>query len=408
MGRSYNIFEFSSYDSKKFFAAFLILIIALIVDIGISNIADIVSKQVANVIGVALFTTITAVYIFGQCFILGMIRTKNRESNFRRGHILRLEKIVTIIQSILIGIMIIVVLEIIFTSHYYINLLTVATTISYGLNATLASILAFQLFSWFKLNKNLAVLLFGLASGAVAVNSADIIIFFDDVLLQKPAFVSPQSEVIFQVGFNPGTPMSEVSFVQSNSLIAYFILTWGGSILLLRNYIKRIGKVKFWLLVPLPLVYFLSNYITLYQTLNPNSPVTSAISSNLTLPILLGTYSIVVSGVLFGIGFRSITRTIKQGSHVRDYMIIAAYGFILFYTAAGATVLQAGYPPFGLANVSSVGLGTFMIMIGLYYSVFAAFFPFPYRLFFYLSEQSSLADISSYQLLEMALLSRIL
>jgi hypothetical protein len=49
-------------------------------------------------------------------------------------------------------------------------------------------------------------------------------------------------------------------------------------------------------------------------------------------------------------------------------MIIAAYGFILFYTAAGATVLQAGYPPFGLANVSVVGLGMFMIMIGLYYS----------------------------------------
>jgi len=96
MVRAYNIFEFSRYDSKKFFAALLILITALIVDIGISNIADTVSKQVASVLGITLFTIITAVYIFGQYFILGMIRTKNRESNFRRGHILRLEKIVTI------------------------------------------------------------------------------------------------------------------------------------------------------------------------------------------------------------------------------------------------------------------------------------------------------------------------
>lgn len=368
MVHAYNIFEFSRYDRTKFLVVFLILIIVLIVDIGISNIADIVSKSVANSLGVALFTCIAVVYIFGMYFLLGMVRTKNKESNFKRGHILRLEKIVCIIQSILIGIMIFVLLEIIFTSHYHTNLLTIATTLSYGLNTTLATILAIQLFLWFKSNRNLAVLLFGLAAAAVAVNSADIIIFFDDVLLQKSPVIYPQSEVIFQVGFNPGTAMSEVSFVQSNSLIAYFILTWGGSILLLRNYIKKIGKVKFWLLVPLPLVYFLSNYITLYQTLNPTSPVTSAISSNLTLPVLLGTYSVVVSGVLFGIGFRSITRTLKQGSKVRDYMIIAAYGYILFYTAAGATVLQAGYPPFGLANVSSVGLGTFMIMVGLYYS----------------------------------------
>jgi hypothetical protein len=368
MIHAYNIFRFLQYDTKRFFVAFLVLIIALIIDIGISNIADIVSKQVANILGVALFTTIAAVYIFSQYFIRGMIKAKNKESNFRRGHILKLEKFVTIIQSILAGIMIFVVLEIIFTSQYYINLLTISTTISYGLNVTLACMLAFQLFSWFRLNKNLAVLLFGLASAAIAVNSADIIIFFDDVLLGKPPFVSPRSEVIFQVGFNPNTPMSMVSLVQSNSLIAYFILTWAGSILLLRNYIQKIGKLKFWLLVPLPLVYFLSNYVTLYQTLNPSSPVTSAISSNLTLPVLLGTYSIVLSGVLFGIGFRSITRSIKQRSHVRDYMIIAAYGFILFYTAAGATVLQAGYPPFGLANVSVVGLGMFMIMIGLYYS----------------------------------------
>jgi hypothetical protein len=33
-----------------------------------------------------------------------------------------------------------------------------------------------------------------------------------------------------------------------------------------------------------------------------------------------------------------------------------------------ATVLQAGYPPFGLANVSFVGLSSLLILSGLYYS----------------------------------------
>jgi hypothetical protein len=49
-------------------------------------------------------------------------------------------------------------------------------------------------------------------------------------------------------------------------------------------------------------------------------------------------------------------------------MILTAYGFILFFTAGGATVLQAGYPPFGLANVSFVGLAAYLILTGLYQS----------------------------------------
>jgi hypothetical protein len=111
------------------------------------------------------------------------------------------------------------------------------------------------------------------------------------------------------------------------------------------------------------------NYeISLYQNFFPSSPVTTAISASLTLPILLYTFSGNVGGVLFGIGFWSVSRAVNQHSHVRDYMFITAYGFILYFTAGGATVLQAGYPPFGLANVSFVGLASFLILTGLYQS----------------------------------------
>lgn len=138
--------------------------------------------------------------------------------------------------------------------------------------------------------------------------------------------------------------------------------------LLLRHHIQRDGRTKFWILVTLPAVYYLSYEISLYQTIYRSSHVTTAISSSFTIPILLGTYSYVVSGVLFGFGFRSVSRVISQYSHVRDYMVITAYGFVLFFNAAQATVLQAAYPPYGLANVSFVGLASFLIVTGLYNS----------------------------------------
>jgi hypothetical protein len=49
-------------------------------------------------------------------------------------------------------------------------------------------------------------------------------------------------------------------------------------------------------------------------------------------------------------------------------MIIAAYGFILFYVAGSAMASQAAYPPFGLASVGFTGLSCYLIYAGLYSS----------------------------------------
>jgi hypothetical protein len=363
-----NVFDFARYDSKKLLITFLIVMIALTVEVGISNIADIVSKDIITFWGIALFIVIAAIYIGGQYIILEMIKAKNRERNIKAPFIDAVNKAVTIAQYSLAAIMLFVVIQIVVTSTYYTNLLSASTAISYGLAIFLMSILTYRLFSWFKLNKSLVVLMYGLAGAAMTVNAVDTIVYYDAILLAKSETISPKTEVIFQTGFSPGTAMSMVNLVQTYSLNAYFLFIWGGTILLLHHHIQRVGRIKFWILVTLPIVYFLSYEISYYQSFYPSSPVTTAISSNLMLPILLYTYAITICGVLFGLGFRSTSRGLSQHIHVRDYMIIAAYGFVLFLNAASATVLQAAYPPYGLANVSFVGLASFLILTGLYQS----------------------------------------
>lgn len=342
--------------------------ISLLIDASISIIADIVSKQTVTFWGIALFTVIAAIYVLGQYFILKIVKAKSKESKITQGNFSFLEKTMRIVRYVLIAIMVFVVLEIIVISHYHTNLLITATIISYGSAAFFMSLLAYRLFSWIKVNKSLVVLLYGLAAAMIAVNAIDSIIINIVPLLGKPTLISPQSEVIFQTGYNPGTAMSVVVIVQNNSLLGYIMLTWGGTILLLRYNIQRVGRVKFWILVTLPLIYFMSYNISLYQSLYPDSPVITAISSNFIIPLLILTYSGSLCGILFGIGFWSVARFVSHARDVRDYMILTAYGFIIFFTAGGAAVLQAGYPPFGLANVSFVGLSSFLILIGVYHS----------------------------------------
>jgi hypothetical protein len=84
--------------------------------------------------------------------------------------------------------------------------------------------------------------------------------------------------------------------------------------------------------------------------------------------ILIFGIAAVLTGIIFGAAFLSIARTLQKGSALRDYLIIAAYGLLLFYVAGSATATQAAYPPFGLASVAFTGLSCYLIYTGLYSS----------------------------------------
>jgi hypothetical protein len=340
----------------------------LIIDSQISIIADIIVPQIVSFSGVALFVTISAVYVVGQYLMLQMVKSKIRQSKVKPAHIDITEKFVTIIQYILAAITITVLAEVLAMAAYHTDLLIVATTISYGLTIILMGMLAWRLFSWFKINKSLVVILYGLAASTIVVNSVATILFSDIVLLEKADLTTPESEVIFDTGYEPGTPKEIIVQVQGYSVPAYLLLIWGGTIILLRNNIYRIGKIKFGVLVVFPVVYYLAYVIFLYPTIYPDSPVTQAIDENFMTALLLYNGAGTTSGILFGLGFLSVARFISHGNDVRDYMSIAGYGFMIFFTAGGATVLQAAYPPYGLPNVSFVGLAAFLILVGLHHS----------------------------------------
>jgi hypothetical protein len=356
------------YSGKQFFIVFLIIMTFLIIDSQISVIADIVAPQIVSFWGIALFVTISAVYVSGQYLMLQMVKSKIRQSKFKPSYIDITEKFVTAIQYILAAITITAVVEVLAMGAYHTDLLIAATTISYGLAIILMGMLAWRLFSWFKVNKSPVVLLYGLAVSTIIINAVATILFFDLVLLGKADLTTPESEVIFDTGYEPGTSKEIIVQLQGYSLPIYLLLVWGGTIMLLRTNLQRIGKIKFGLLVTFPIVYFLAYYIFLYPTIYPDSPITQAIDENFMTALMLGLGSTTITGILFGLGFLSVARFISRGNDVRDYMSIAGYGFMIFVTAAATTVLQAAYPPYGLPNVSFVGLAAFLIMVGLHHS----------------------------------------
>jgi hypothetical protein len=353
--------------SKKFFTIFLAILIALFIDLTIGTLSDLFVDFAVSPSGIGLFIAISAIYGIGQYFILRTVKATIGQGEAKIWtHVTLIRNAVTITQYVLIAIMASIVLQIIINSGYYTSLLAIGATISYGLAAILTGLLAYWFLSWFRRNRALVVLMYGLAAAMISVNAIDTIIYFDIVIFgTKPIVTTPDSGVFFPDLAGLGFPL--VADIQAISLNGYFILTWAGTILLLRHNIQRIGRIKFWVLVATPMVFLMSFYIGFYQSVNAGpTPTNEEDLSALLLPIMIILLSGQAAIILFGLGFRSVAKSISQTSKVRDYMIMTAYGFILFFTAAAATISGAGYPPFGIANVLLVGPFSYLILIGLY------------------------------------------
>jgi hypothetical protein len=121
-------------------------------------------------------------------------------------------------------------------------------------------------------------------------------------------------------------------------------------------------------MVTIPLAYFLSPFIPSFLSQFAASLVNSDPISAGVLFTLIFAVSKPTGGILFGVAFWTVARGIRESSLVRDYMIMSALGMVVLFVSSQGTVINAYYPPFGLVTVLYVGLGSFMLIIGLYSS----------------------------------------
>ena len=356
------------YNNKIILVVISIITAALIVDTALIKIYDLISKQSTSSWSIVVFIVISATYIIGQYFVLEFVKQKSMGIRTRKElHLNTIHKMVTVVQYVLGVILVFVILQIVVMSHYNIVLLTAVTAISYTLAITMMVLLAQRFFSWFKLNKNIVVLLYGLSSTIIAVNAVFSLVFVSEILLAKPTEIGPftSGTVLF---IEPGSATAILNYAYVISSITSFFLTWGATTLLLRHYSRRLGRVKYWIIVSIPLAYFLSQFLTL--SLNLFEPL--LISNPAFFGILL-TLSFSLSkpagGILFGVAFWTVARKLSHNNIVRNYMIISAYGFLLLFVSNQAIVLvSVPYPPFGLVTILFMGLSSYLILIGIYSS----------------------------------------
>ncbi|PWU78753.1 MAG: hypothetical protein DLM72_21140 [Candidatus Nitrosopolaris wilkensis] len=358
-----------THINKIILAVVCVVVVALILDTSLIKTSAITTSQSGSPARVDFFVMVLSITIIGQFLILGYVRQKN--VGIRRNkelHINTIQKIVEVLQVVITGILIFIILQILLTNQYNLDLLVAATAISYSLATAMMGLLAMRFFSWLKPYRNSVLLSYCLASAVLAIN---IVSAFFLVVLTLPS--NQPQEVVSHFGENipflmPGSASVVLDSLFDISSILSFIMMWIATCILLRHYSRKFGKVKFWIVVGIPLIYFLSQFLTLSLNIFGSLLSSQSIFYGIVLTLIF-TFSKSADGILFGFALWTVTRHISKTSVVRDYMIISAFGLILLFTSNQASVLlSAPYPPFGLAAASFVGLSSYLVLLGIYSS----------------------------------------
>ena len=344
---------------------FLVVVSFVLIDVVVSSLADIYHDFSTSPAGMSLFVSVTGILFAGTYVILKMTGDKIRGQSMNGTYENKMAKGVWVIYYLMVAIMAFVILQIIFFSGYYTDLLSIAPTISYGLAAFIMGVLAYHFFSWFIRNRSLVVLLYGLASISASIYVGLVaIIFYVEIFIHQPAVTTLESAGSFPA-IKPGLEQILITTLPGILTATTFLSFWGGTITILYTNIRRIGKTRFWILVTTPIIFFLGTLISLYPEIQGAAPKNDP--NSIIIPMYITTFSQVIAIALFATAFVSIARAIPH-HQISDYMYITCYGLTLFSIGIIATVSGAGYPPFGLPTVSLVGPFSFLLFTGLYHS----------------------------------------
>lgn len=361
-------------QDKKVQILVVSIILVAIIDMELSNVSDIVSNLLSTSWGVISFTLIVMVYIVAQYFLVKYVKDKSTDIRTKQNVLQSVNRIVTLAQYLLIFLFIVLIFEIILTSEYYVGILMTVVEITNLLNIIIMGLLTKWLFSWYRTRKDPVIILYAISCVMFAVTAAVAIFFVGNILSSKPSVISETIQVYFP-SFEPGSLMSVINYVYYFLGIISYVTMWIASVLLLRYYSKRLGKAKYWIVCSAPLAFFLGQLVI--SIVNLFVPIASNTAEDQTSFIfyysIIFTLGSVIGGILFGLPFWIVARTMgyydsKVNVNLRKYLNICGYGMALFFASGSATVLQTPYPPFGLVTVSLIGISSYLILVGLYYS----------------------------------------
>jgi hypothetical protein len=360
---SSRFYKVEEFGTKRIDIFVYVLIGILSLDTIINQLSAGLSIAVSSFSWIILFVILGIIAIVCQLFIMQFVNRTGLAVRTKVRHIRRMHVAVTVCQYFVILLFVYVIVEIVLTESYSSISSLLVTIVSYMTSILLMGIFTVIFLSWYRNNRSsVLVLLYGLSFATVVIASLALLTVWIYLFsVQMPATIFPTSDIFYPIT-EEDTNWKVLSKIYQYSDIASFFLKWGGTALILYHYSHKIGKVKYWVFLSLPVGYFSLMVIYHLHIYEPHDELETL--------VFYGIISLnaTFGGILFYLAFKLTSENFRSNQAFRNYLLMAGFGFMLFFSGSQGSVITTLYPPYGFATISSYGLGSYLILLGLYLS----------------------------------------
>lgn len=277
--------------------------------------------------------------------------------------------IISIILIASVTIILIIIFQMIFLNQYSVILLRIQTYISHLLPLVFLSFLVFLFIRWFISSKrNLIIMLYAFAFSLVCINLIVSLAYLESyfsIAVSQNVRPYPIIAYVTNLGGSPFTESMSIAFDILS--LSSFLLMWLATSILLSQYRHRMGRIKYFSLLSIPLLYYIfpfqSYFGDVFFPLLFSSPVIFSI-----IYVLLFSVTKQVGALFFSLSFWTAS-SLLFNVQVRRCILFSAVGMAILFGSIEISPLQYRvYPPYGLITEAILPLGAYLLFAGIFTS----------------------------------------
>ena len=356
--------NFVNFLSQKYIFIFITLLLLAYFDSSFIELSETFHLPENKDFLIGIFLIFVSLFIFINMLLIFTIKNVFLKNYSILGDKVKFIHNFIVIYLITISLLIIVLFsEMIIYNSYSIYLIYSLLVITHFTGFYFSVWGTIKFFNWFKSNndKLLLVYVISFITFIVLIALSLVYTFTELGHFNETILPSDLKRTIHVISVN----LSEIYPFYRISFFITFCSIWVLTAFLLYDYFGRNNRLKFWLILSIPMIFFLIEFfpvtlkllISLYQ-LNPS----------LFLPFytILSTIITFIGATMVSITLWLLIRKIPNKSF-RNYLVLVTFGLLLVLTSTQETPFPRFlFPPFGLITILFVGLAIYLLFMGFY------------------------------------------
>jgi hypothetical protein len=359
----------TSLTRKSSLIFILVIASIIIIDSTIVEFYSFSGVRTSSGVNVVIFIAFSIVFAFSAILLVTCVKTITSKSTYKLPKKLRnFHYIIFGVLILTIGLISMTIFQIIALNKYHIILLHLVTYISHLSALAFAIPLVVILAKWFKSRRNYIILLYIITFSLVSTNIVVSLAYYEQILSRSYVIeIKPYRISTYVTGFYSKPADESLSSDYNVIFILSFLVIWVATMALLNQYKYRLGKIRYYALTIIPLIYFIFPFHTYFANLLSPFVLNSPIAVSVIYTILFSATK-QVGAFLFSLSFLIASRVVPNDS-VKKSLLISCIGMTILFSSVEITPLQYKVlPPYGLITEAFIPLGAFLLLVGIFTS----------------------------------------